>query len=85
MAKRSGEGDYWFGENISLVDLTFYPWFERIPTLEHYRKYTIPAEAILVKRWWSTVSDRPAVKAIANPVDFYIERYSRFIQQPVAA
>ncbi|MFN5924075.1 MAG: glutathione S-transferase family protein, partial [Pseudanabaena sp.] len=62
-----------------------YPWFERIPTLEHYRNYTIPKEVVRVKRWWDAVSDRPAVKAIANPVDFYIERYSRFIQQPVAA
>ena len=85
LAKRSDEGDYWFGENISLVDLTFYPWFERIPTLSHYRNYTVPTEAVRVKRWWDAVSDRPAVKAIANPVDFYIERYSRFIQQPVAA
>ncbi len=45
LAKLSGDGAYWFGENISLVDLTFYPWFERIPTLEHYRNYTIPTIA----------------------------------------
>ncbi|MFH7029475.1 MAG: glutathione S-transferase C-terminal domain-containing protein [Heteroscytonema crispum UTEX LB 1556] len=88
LGKLSRDGSYWFGENISLVDLTFYPWFERLPALEHYRGFKLPSEFTCLQRWQDAVSQRESVKKIANPKEFYIERYARFatpVSVPVTA
>lgn len=82
LGKLSSEGPYWFGESISLVDFTFYPWFERWPALEHYRKFHLPSKFTRIQRWRDAVSQRESVKAIANSTDFYIERYARFATVP---
>lgn len=79
----SKEGPYWFGKNISLVDLTFYPWFERWPAIEHYRGFYRLAEFPRLQQWREAVSQRKSVAAVANPKEFYIERYARFA--PVVA
>ncbi|QEI43197.1 hypothetical protein BMF77_03813 [Dolichospermum sp. UHCC 0315A] len=34
LGKLSGNDPYWLGENLSLVDISFYPWLERLPVLE---------------------------------------------------
>lgn len=81
---KSGKGPYWFGQAISLVDLTFYPWFERLPVLEHFRNFTLSADATRLENWRKAVHGRDSVQSIANPVSFYLERYSKFVSQPVA-
>ena len=78
LGKLSLNGSYWFGESISLVDLTFYPWFERWSAIEHYRGFKLPAEFSRIQRWWNAVSERESVKAIANSKEFYLERYAKF-------
>jgi glutathione S-transferase len=85
LGKLSGDGPYWFGHSLSLIDLTFYPWFERLPILQPYRNFTLPAEAARLQKWWDTVRDRPSVQGIENSVHFYLERYSQFVNQPVTA
>jgi glutathione S-transferase len=81
--KHSRSGPYFFGESISLVDLTLYPWFERLPALAHYRNYSLSPELTRLAKWREAVAAREAVKAHRNPAEYYIERYSRFVQ-PVA-
>ncbi|WP_193196999.1 glutathione S-transferase family protein [Nostoc sp. MG11] len=82
--KLSGDGPYWFGESISLVDFTFYPWFERWPALKHHRGFGIPEEFTRLRQWKKALKQRDSVVAIANSKEFYIERYARFAT-PVAA
>ncbi|MFN6570785.1 glutathione S-transferase family protein [Dendronalium sp. ChiSLP03b] len=84
LGKLSGEGPYWFGDAISLVDFTFYPWFERWPALKHYRGFALPEEFTRLRQWKHALKQRDSVVAIANSKEFYIERYSRFAT-PVAA
>ncbi len=79
----SGDGDYWFGNSISLVDLTYYPWFERWAALEEYRGFQIPDELTRLQRWRQAVSQRESVRAIANSKEFYLQRYARFAKVPV--
>lgn len=82
LGKLSHDGLYWFGDTLSLVDLTFYPWFERFPTLQHLRQFTLPPEATHLQKWWDAVRQRASVQAIENPVSFYLERYARFANAP---
>jgi glutathione S-transferase len=81
--KLSGNSPYWLGDNFSLVDISFYPWFERLPILEQFRKFSLPQETPRLQEWWNVVRDRPAIKAVANPVDYYIERFAQILGEPV--
>lgn len=81
--KLSGNSPYWLGDNFSLVDISFYPWFERLPILEQFRKFSLPQETPRLQTWWNAVRDRNSIKAVANPVDFYIERFAKILGEPV--
>ncbi|MFN6466400.1 MAG: glutathione S-transferase family protein [Nostoc sp. DedVER02] len=78
-----GKGDYLLGNQFSLVDISFYPWFERLPLLEHFRKFTLPAETPRLQTWWNSLSDRSSIQAVANPVDFYLQRFAKVLGEPV--
>ena len=84
ISKLSGNGPYWLGENFSLVDISFYPWFERLPVLEHFRNFTLPTETPRLQEWWNVVRDRPSIKAVENPVSYYIERFTKILGEPAA-
>ncbi|MEH2354207.1 glutathione S-transferase family protein [Nostoc sp.] len=78
-----GKGDYFLGDQFSLVDISFYPWFERLPLLEHFRKFTLPAETPRLQTWWNLVGDRSSIQAVANPVDFYLQRFAKVLGEPL--
>lgn len=71
------KGFYWFGAEISLVDLTYYPWFEQVIVLEHFRGFQFPAGLNRLKQWWEAVAKRESVRSIAKPQEFYLEQYSQ--------
>ncbi len=72
--RKLGDGPYWLGAEPSLVDFSYYPFFERFCNVEHYRDYTIPAACTRIRAWIDTMKDMPIVREIANPPAFYIER-----------
>lgn len=76
----SEDGPYWFGTEISLVDLTYYPLFEQWAVLTHYRGVQFPTELDRLKKWWKAVADRESVRSSAHSQEFYIERYGYFAQ-----
>lgn len=80
LARTSDSGPYWLGSEPSLIDLTFYPWFERWPALEHHRGVSIPQSLERLARWRAALSERASVRAIENPTSFYVERYARYVQ-----
>ncbi len=79
IGKHKSDGSYWFGKSVSLVDLTFYPWFERWTVIENNRQVTFPSECTRLQSWWEAMSQRDSVKAIANSKEFYIERYASYV------
>ncbi|WP_437734926.1 glutathione S-transferase family protein [Sorangium sp. So ce1335] len=82
---KSGNGPYWLGAEVSLVDLAFYPWFERLPAVDRLRGFSIPAELTRLRAWLDAVQARDAVRANLNPVDFYVERYAKFVKPAATA
>jgi len=74
----SAEGPYWLGDRFSLLDITYYPWFERWAALAHYRGIEIPEDCQRLRTWWKTVSDRPSMRATAQSPDYHIEQYARY-------
>jgi glutathione S-transferase len=77
LQKSSSDGPFWFGSNPSLVDLSFYPWFERWAALEHYRGALPIAKFERLRRWRDALAARTSVKDIQNPTSYYVERYAK--------
>ena len=78
LAKLSGDGPYWLGARPSLVDMAFYPHFERLPAWDHYRGLTIPPDCSRLIDWLSAMQERASVKSIVNTPEYYIERYKKY-------
>jgi len=85
LGKLSGNGPFWLGEKLSLVDISFYPWFERLPLLEHFRHFTTPTETVRLQKWWDNLRTLQSIKAVENPTSFYIERFAKILGQPAIA
>jgi glutathione S-transferase len=79
--KLSVNGPYWLGDTFSLADLTYYPWFEQLAVLEHFRGFKLPRGLERLMAWWDAVADRQAVRAIARSPEFYIEQYSQLARR----
>jgi glutathione S-transferase len=80
LTSSSDRGPYWFGSEISLVDLTYYPWFEQWSVLEHYLGLRLSSELVRIENWWNAMANRESVRAIAKPPEFYIEHYAQLTE-----
>jgi glutathione S-transferase len=81
LSKISDRQPYWLGSELSLVDLTFYPWFEQVNVLEHFRGFKMPPGLSRIQQWQSAVAQRESVRSIANSPEFYLEHYGRLAQK----
>ncbi len=75
---KCGADPYWLGRAPSLVDFTFYPFFERWPALAHYRGLALPDSCPGLRGWLGAMSGRESVARIRNSVDFYIRHYADY-------
>ncbi|MBN8565099.1 MAG: glutathione S-transferase family protein [Leptolyngbya sp. UWPOB_LEPTO1] len=80
LAQLSAAEPYWLGASLSLVDLAYYPWFEQIVVLKHFRGFQLPRGLDRLKRWWKTMANRQSVQSVAKPPDFHLEHYGRLQQ-----
>lgn len=85
LAKLSGDGPYWFGARVSLADLAFYPFFERLPALAYWRGLSIPGDCPRLKRWLEAIQGRESVRKLAHDGDFYIDLYTARAGEVIAA
>lgn len=76
--RRQPDGCYWFGQNVGLTDIAFYPWFERWAVLEHYRGASIPGELTSLLRWIKTMQGREVIKKARQSAEFYIAGYEGY-------
>jgi glutathione S-transferase len=80
LSKLSGEGPFWFGQTLSLVDISYYPWFERWPALEHYRGLSVPEDCPRLHQWWQAMEQQPCVQATKQSGEYHIEKYVKYAQ-----
>ncbi|MEM8645602.1 MAG: glutathione S-transferase family protein [Pseudomonadota bacterium] len=74
----SGDGPYWLGADVSLVDLAWYPFFERLPAWTHYRGFEIPDDCPKIAAWAEAMAGRASARDVANDAAYYIEGYARY-------
>jgi glutathione S-transferase len=75
-----GSDPYWLGANVSLVDVAFWPFFERLPALTHYRGVGIPERCTRLKAWAEAMEARDSVQSTMHQADYYINSMSRYAQ-----
>ncbi|MDX2493548.1 MAG: glutathione S-transferase family protein [Desulfuromusa sp.] len=78
LKRRKGKGPYWFGWQVGLTDIAFYPWFERWAVLEHYRGLRIPDNLTSLLGWIETMQGRDAIRLGSEPADYYIGEYEDY-------
>lgn len=78
LQRRKGQGPYWFGWQVGLTDIAFYPWFERWAVLEHYRGMRIPEHLDALLCWIETMQGRDAVGLGGESADYYIVEYADY-------
>ncbi len=75
-----GSDPYWLGTDVSLVDVAFWPFFERLPALTHYRGVGIPERCTRLKAWAEAMEARDSVQSTMHQPDYYINSMSRYAQ-----
>ncbi|NDJ19456.1 glutathione S-transferase family protein [Myxacorys almedinensis] len=79
LQKLTAAEPYWLGSEMSLVDLTYYPWFEQVSVLEHFCGFKFPTHLDRLHQWRKTVANRESVRSIAKPPKFYLEHYGKLV------
>ncbi len=77
LAKRSS-GPYWLGDNLSLVDLTFYPHLQRFCALQHYRNFDIPDDCEKLREWLSIMEESYCVQVTKLSKDKLIKSWAKY-------
>ena len=78
--KKLGNGPYFMGESLTLVDLQYMPFIERFPCYEELWGAYIPDECSLLKNWIEVMQDRDSHKQTVSSFEFHMERYNRYDQ-----
>ncbi len=73
-----GAGPYWFADQLTLVDLALYPWFERLPALEHYRGAMLPDDCTRLKSWSAAMERTKSARATTNGAEYHIAAYVKY-------
>ena len=79
-AAMSHAGPYFFGKELSLVDIALIPFALRIDILAHYRIFSLPTDGSFdrLNVWMDAWKSRPAVNATIAPQDKLIAIYKRY-------
>lgn len=76
--RKLGDGPYFMGNTLTLIDLQFMPFMERFPCYEEIWGATIPEECTRIKTWMETMSNHESHKATKSTHEFHMQRYSRY-------
>lgn len=77
--RQLGRVPFWLGEAPSLTDFAIYPWFERMAATLRLFELEIPTDATRLRDWQHAMQALPSVRVVANPAEFYVERYRQAV------
>ncbi|KAL8561938.1 hypothetical protein ACOMHN_001264 [Nucella lapillus] len=84
-AAMNEQGPYFFGGEISLVDIAVLPFALRFYILGHYRGFALPRDGSLrrIQAWLDACKARPAVQRTLAPSDDLLKKYQRYADDTV--
>tara|TARA_Y100001934_G_scaffold116263_1_gene142285 strand:+ start:812 stop:1417 length:606 start_codon:yes stop_codon:yes gene_type:complete len=78
--EKNANGPFWLGNNISLVDLHYAPFFERFGAFKELFGVEWPEECIKISDWWSAVQKRDSYKITVLPTKEHVNLYRSIMQ-----
>ena len=69
------------GDKLTLVDLHYAPFFERLGTYKHLFNAQWPKECVRILHWWDLMQEREIYLKTYLPVESHIETYSNMMQR----
>ena len=76
---RCGRGPYWLGQELSMLDIVFYPLFERLPAVQTDLAGGLPLLSIRLRYWMDAMRERPSVQATQNPVEAHVRAFQTYL------
>ena len=78
--EKNANGPFWLGDNISLVDLHYAPFFERFGAFKELFGVEWPEECIKISDWWSAIQKRDSYKMTVLPTEEHVDLYRSIMQ-----
>ena len=78
--EKNANGPFWLGNNISLVDLHYAPFFERFGAFKELFGVEWPEECIKISDWWSAIQKRDSYKMTVLPTEEHVDLYRSIMQ-----
>jgi glutathione S-transferase len=76
---RCSRGPYWLGKDLTLLDIIFYPLFERLPAIPGDVADEPPLISKRMRFWLEVMSERPSVKVTQNPVASHARAFQEYL------
>ena len=76
--RNMGDGPFFMGSKVTLVDLHFMPFLERFPCYVDLWGAEIPEDCTRLKRWMATMQERDSHKQTVNTFEFHMKRYEKY-------
>lgn len=76
--RKLGDGPFFLGEDISLVDLQFMPFIERFPCYQELWGASMPEECTRLRKWIETMEARTSHQKTVNSFEYHMERYRKY-------
>lgn len=74
---RCGRGPFWLGQDLTMLDLVYYPLFERLPAIQLDGAGGLPPLSIRLRYWLDGMSERASVRATHSPIETHVRTFAR--------
>jgi len=82
--RKLSEGPYWFGQNPTLVDFQYLPFFERFGVYRVLVGFQWPDRCTRLVSWLDTMSARDSVQPTLRPLEYHLEQQRRLAERLAA-
>lgn len=73
-----GDGPFFMGDDLTLIDLQFIPFMERFPCYVELWGAAIPEECKRLHAWIETMQARESHQRTVNSFEYHMERYRKY-------
>jgi glutathione S-transferase len=82
--RRLGAGPFWMGQEPTLVDFQFAPFFERFAVYEELAGVHWPRDCTRLSEWFRTLGERKSFRETRHSLDFHLEQQKKLMARRAA-
>lgn len=85
LGRPGNDGPYFFGSQLTLVDLQYSPFFERFGTYQAHGGAEWPDDCTRLRRWFEQMQTRASYQATARPLEYHLEARRQMLARRATA